>query len=205
VIGVAGDIATGGADDTCIYFPTSFQSRWNDSLVARATGTRADARHRIEEALDSVAPSIADFIVPMEDAHALQVYPFRVSFWVAGFLAGAALLLTVTGIYGVMSYLVSQRTKEIGIRVALGANGGSIVWMVLRQCGILAAIGTAAGTGLALAIAPLLASEIREVHPYEALPYLGTVAVVLGAALAASCAPVRRAIRIDPVLTLRCD
>jgi hypothetical protein len=206
VIGVAKDISTGGGDDTCIYFPTGFRSKWNDSLVARVTGGSAEGRRTIEQALERVAPSIADFINPMEDAHALMVYPFRVTFWIAAFLAGVALLLTVTGIYGVMSYLVSQRTKEIGIRVALGAGSPTILWMVMRQSGRLAAIGAAIGAGLALAVAPVFANAIgNAVRPYEAMPYVVTVAVVFGAAVAASYAPSRRAVRIDPVVTLRAD
>jgi putative ABC transport system permease protein len=128
-----------------------------------------------------------------------------VIFWVAGFLGGVALLLTVSGIYGVMSYLVSQRTREIGIRVALGAERRDIVGMVLRQSGRLAAIGAAAGVGLALMIAPIFAHQLAVIKPYDWAPYGGSVAVVLAAALAASYAPSCKAVRIDPVVTLRCD
>jgi macrolide transport system ATP-binding/permease protein len=135
----------------------------------------------------------------------LQVYPFRVATWVAGFLGAVALLLTLTGIYGVLSYLVSQRTKEIGIRVALGAASGSILWMVLRQSGKLAAIGTGIGATMALAVAPIFANQLGAIQPYEALPYVATVAVVFAAAMAASWGPSRRAAGIDPAITLRSD
>jgi macrolide transport system ATP-binding/permease protein len=128
-----------------------------------------------------------------------------VTSWIAGFLAGVALLLTVTGIYGVMSYVVSQRTKEIGIRVALGASGPAILWMVLRQSGKLAAIGAVIGGGMAAAVAPLFASQIGAIQPYEATPYFVTMAVVFAAAVAASYAPSLRAVRIDPMTTLRGD
>jgi len=137
---------------------------------------------------------------------ALQVYPFQVTFWIAGFLAGVALLLTVTGIYGVMSYVVSQRTKEIGIRVALGASAPAVLWMIFRQSGKLAAIGALIGGGIALMLAPIFGSMIRgAIQPYEPLPYVVTMTVVFLAAVAASYAPSRRALRIDPMETLRCD
>jgi ABC-type antimicrobial peptide transport system permease subunit len=200
---VVKDVSTGGGDDTCIYFPTDYRSRLNDSILGRITGV--DARRRIEQSLEQIAPSLSDFINPMDDVHALQVYPFRVTFWIAGFLAGVALLLTVTGIYGVMSYVVSQRTKEIGIRVALGAGSAAILWMVLRQSGKLAAIGALIGGAMAMTVAPVFASQIGAIQPYEALPYLVTMAVVFVAAVAASYAPSRRAVRIDPVVTLRGD
>ena len=129
----------------------------------------------------------------------------RVTSWVAAFLAGVALLLTVTGIYGVMSYVVSQRSKEIGIRVALGAGSAAILWMMLRQSGKLAMIGAGVGVGLALMVAPVFANQIGAIQPYEGGPYLVTIGVVFGAALAAAYAPSRRALRIDPLATLRCE
>jgi hypothetical protein len=209
VIGVAQDVVSGmignRPEETCIYFPTNVRAAHNDSVLVRMGGPPAETRHRIEAALDQIAPSISDFINPMEDVKDLQIYPFRVVFWVAGFLGGVALLLTVSGIYGVMSYLVSQRTKEIGIRVALGAGTAEILGMVLRQSGRLAAIGAAAGIGLALAIAPVFAHELEVIRPYDWQPYAGSAAIVLAAALAASYLPSKKAVRIDPVVTLRCD
>jgi ABC-type antimicrobial peptide transport system permease subunit len=166
---------------------------------------RAEALRALQTALDDVGPSIADMLNPMEDVAAVQVYPFRVTFWVAGFLGGVALLMTVSGIYGVMSYVVSQRTKEIGIRVALGAGQPEIVRMILRQSARLAGYGAAGGVAVALALAPLVANQLDAIRPYEWLPYAGGVVAVLGAALAASLAPSRRAVRIDPIVTLRCD
>jgi hypothetical protein len=203
VVGVVKDVSTGGEDNTCIYFPTSHRAELNDSILVRASGV--DARRRIEQALEQIAPSLSDFIIPMSEVQALQVYPFKVTFWIAGFLAGVALLLTVTGIYGVMSYVVSQRTKEIGIRVALGASGASILWMVLRQSGKLSGIGALLGGGMAAAVAPVFASQIGAIQPYEAAPYLVTMTVVFVAAVAASYAPSLRAVRIDPMVTLRGD
>jgi predicted permease len=207
VIGVVADVRSGitrnNDEDTGVYFP--FRQGLQGAVLVRMQGEPGDARRRLEAVLDGIAPSLADAVVAMEDVVALLVYPFRVTSWVAGFLAGVALLLTVTGIYGVMSYLVSQRTKEIGIRLALGASGWNVVRMVVRQCGWLAGGGAVVGVGLALAIAPVFAHQLEAIQPYDWVPYAGTAAVVVAAALAASWGPARRAVGVDPVRTLRCD
>ena len=152
VIGVVGDVAGAfsgvNGPETCVYFPTNGRAARNPSLLVRIGGDPVAARRILDTALDKVAPSAADLILPMDDVMALQSYPFRVTWWVAAFLGGVALLMTVSGIYGVMAYVVGQRTQEIGIRVALGAARRDIVWMMLRQSGGLAAIGLAAGAGL---------------------------------------------------------
>jgi hypothetical protein len=207
VIGVVKDVTSAydGPEETCIYFPTGARAAHNESVLVRLAGAPFDARRHIVAALDSVAPSVPDLLVPMDDVKALLVYPFRVTSWVAGFLGGVALLLTVSGIYGVMSYLVTQRTKEIGIRVALGAGTAEVLGMVLGQAARLAAIGATVGVGLMLILAPLVAHEIGVIHAYDWIPYAATAAIVLFAAVAASYAPSMKAVRIDPAVTLRGD
>jgi predicted permease len=205
VVGIVRDAAIGVETDYCIYFPTGFRAKFNDTILARMAGNPADGRRRLERTLEQVAPSLADMTIPMDDMKAFAVYPFRAAFWIAGFLGGVALLLTVTGIYGVISYAVSQRTKEIGIRVALGANASAILGMVLRQSVRLAGIGVVIGAGLARMAAPVFANQMEAIQPYEMLPYVVCAVVVLLAAVLASYAPSRRALRIDPVDALRCD
>ena len=209
VVGVVGDSLYGLLDarryTTYVYFPTHAGVAGNDSVLVRMDGAPAVARKRIESALDQIDPGIADFINPLDDVLAVQMYPFRVTGWVAEFLAGVALLMTLSGIYGVMSYLVSQRRKEIGIRVALGASSWDVVRMVIRQSAWLSGIGAAIGAGMALAVAPIFAHQIEAVQPYDWAPYVATAVTVLAAAVAASYSPARRAVTIDPVQTLRCD
>ena len=210
VIGVARDALSGylanSADlqRSLIYFPTNRHASKNESLLVRLSDT-AGARRRIAAALDGIAPSLYDMLNPMDDVLAMQIYPFQVTFWVAAFLGGLALLMTISGIYGVLSYLVSQRTKEIGIRVALGASSGDVVRIVVRQSARLAVAGVSIGIALVLAIAPVFAHQIEAIHPYDALAYGGAAALVLLAAVAASLAPSRRAGRADPMTALRCD
>jgi predicted permease len=209
VIGVVRDAISGmvavGGPEACLYFPTNARAPHNDSILVRFGRDSGGARKQLEAALDRIAPSLSDMINPMDEVLAVQIYPFRVTFWLAGFLGGVGLLLTVSGIYGVMSYVVSQRTKEIGIRLAMGAGAWDVVRMVVRQSAWLAGIGAAIGVALALMIAPVFAHELDAIRPYDWAPYAGTAAVVVAAAAAASFRPARRAVAIDPVRTLRCD
>lgn len=211
VIGVARDVLSGylatsvDREGAMVYFPTNAQAANNDSILVRMSGNPYQTRQRVVAALDGIAPSIYDQLNPMDDVLAMQVYPFQVVFWVAAFLGGLALVMTVSGIYGVMSYLVNQRTKEIGIRVALGAAAGDVVRMIVRQSARLALIGVGVGVTLALAIAPVFAHQIEAIHPYDAMAYGGAVLVVMTAAVAAAFAPSRQAVRVDPMTALRCD
>jgi ABC-type antimicrobial peptide transport system permease subunit len=121
-------------------------------------------------------------------------------------LAGSmALALSIIGIYGVISYSVSQRTREIGIRLALGAQRSSLRWMFVRSALILTAIGMAIGLAAATALTQSLRSLLFGITPLDPLTY-GTVPFILaGAALLASYLPARRASAIDPVETLRAE
>jgi predicted permease len=211
VIGIARDVLSGylaaGADRqrALIYLPTNARARNNDSILVRAGGTRGEARRRIVGALEQIAPSLYDQLNPMDEVLAMQIYPFQVTFWVAAFLGGLALVMTVSGIYGVMSYLVSQRTREIGIRVALGAGSGDVVRMVVAQSATMAIAGAAAGVILALAVAPVFANQIEAVHAYDWTAYGAAVGIVMVAAAGAALVPSRQAVRVDPVTALRCD
>ncbi len=208
VIGVARDMVSGfiweGIDTTCIYFPTGPQGAKNVSLLVRVKGDPKIARRALDAATSGVSNEVS-FIVPMDEAVAVQIYPFRASSWIASALGGLALALSLSGIYGVLSYLVSQRTKEIGIRMALGASTASVVRIVLSQSMKLAVIGIVIGATLALGVSRLFASELQNVDTFDALAYIGSIAIALIAALGAGYVPSRRAASVDPVTALRCD
>ena len=209
VIGVVHDVVSGmlanGGETAALYFPNTARAANNDSVLVRVRGGSAGALRRLEAALGEVAPSLADAINPMEDVLALQIYPFRVVFWVAGFLGCFALVLTVSGIYGVMGYLVNQRTREIGIRVAMGARAADLVGMVVRHSARMAAFGAVIGIALALSVAPLLAHEVAAVQVYDVVAYVGAAAIVVISTLAASWQPARRAMAVNPASALKCD
>jgi putative ABC transport system permease protein len=121
----------------------------------------------------------------------------------SAFFGGLALLLAMIGLYGVTAYGVARRQAEIGIRMALGAQPGSVVWLVLREVAAMLAIGTLLGLGASLAAGRLVASLLYGLHPHDAMP-LAIAAVVLGIATGiAAYLPAHRAARLDPMSALR--
>ena len=117
--------------------------------------------------------------------------------------AGAALLISIAGIYGLLAYNVSQRTRDIGLRMALGATRGNVIQMVLRQAVLLLGIGVAIGIVAALSAGSVLRSFLYGVVPYDAMTIAGVCLLLLACGLFASYIPARRASRIDPIKALR--
>ena len=132
-------------------------------------------------------------------------YLHRASAWLVGGFAAIALLLGITGLYGVIAYSVSQRTREIGVRMALGAQNGSIYRMVLREAGWLTAAGIGAGLVGSVFAATLIRKLLYGTQAWD-LPTLAAVAVLMAvAALLASYFPARRAASVNPVEALRAE
>ena len=121
-------------------------------------------------------------------------------------LAGImALALGIIGIYGVMSYTVSQRQREIGVRLALGAQRGHVLQMVLQQGTKLALAGVAIGIGAGLGLTRLMTHLLFGVTAHDPLTFAGVSSLLILVALVACYIPARRAIRVDPVVALRCE
>jgi len=120
-----------------------------------------------------------------------------------GVFAGAALLLASVGIYGVVSYSVNQRTQEMGIRIAVGAERGDVLRLVLGQGARAALLGIAAGIAAALVLTRLMASLLFDVSATDPLTYLAVATLLTLVALSASYIPARRAMRVDPMVALR--
>jgi predicted permease len=133
----------------------------------------------------------------------LQFMPLRVAARVLGWGGLFGLVLALVGIYGVVAFAVTQRTREMAIRVAVGASGGQVLGRIVRDALRLAAVGLAIGLGVALPLAPLTESFMFGVSPIDPLSFGGTVALLLLAALVAALVPARRALRIDPIAVLR--
>jgi putative ABC transport system permease protein len=122
-----------------------------------------------------------------------------------GIFAIVALILAAVGIYGVIAYAVSQRTRELGIRIALGASKRDIFRLVVWQGMILSVIGVAAGVGASLALTRFLSSLLYGVSSTDPLTFTGVVLLLIGVALLACSIPARRAMKVDPMVALRVE
>jgi ABC-type antimicrobial peptide transport system permease subunit len=116
-----------------------------------------------------------------------------------------ALMLAITGIYGLAAYTVSRRVREIGIRVAIGARPAQILWLILARTGVLVAGGAAAGLALGMAGANILSSIVYQASSRDPVVIAAAVLAISGVGFAAAFGPARRALRIDPVQALRHD
>jgi ABC-type antimicrobial peptide transport system permease subunit len=121
----------------------------------------------------------------------------------ASFFGGLALALACIGLYGVLAYSVVRRTREIGIRLAIGAQRRSVIWLVLRETLVLIAVGVALGIPVTLAVSRYIESQLFGVSPGDSWAIAGAVAVLLLVAAAAGYQPARRASRVDPMIALR--
>ena len=134
-----------------------------------------------------------------------SAYLHTLSAWLVGGFAGLALLLSVVGLYGVIAYSVSQRTREIGVRMALGAERGSVYRLVLKEAGWLTAVGIVAGLVASLWAATLMHKLLFGVQPWDATTLAVVAAVLVVAALLASYIPALRAASVNPVEALRAE
>ncbi|HEY9463313.1 MAG TPA: ABC transporter permease [Vicinamibacterales bacterium] len=192
-----------------VYLPASLETpgTW---LMLRVRGNPDEVRQVLLDRLTRVDPALSN-IVTLRTLAMLQSNVLRIGFWVSVTLGVLALILTVSGLFSVLSYVVEQQAKDIGVRMALGAAGKDVVQLVLSQSLRPVGVGLAAGAGLAAALAILLltlpgASEIGDwVHVLDPAAYgVSVITIVTSCALAVSV-PALRAARIDPIATLRKD
>jgi putative ABC transport system permease protein len=141
----------------------------------------------------------------LEQCMAESAVAERVTCWLLGIFAGIALTLAGVGIYGLISYSVAQRTHEIGVRIALGAERGQVTRQVVGGSLKLVLVGVVAGLAAAGGLTRLLISLLYEVRPFDPATFSAVFGVLLGVALLASYLPVRRAVRVDPIEALRCE
>jgi putative ABC transport system permease protein len=176
------------------------------TLVTRTRKDPAGMIGDIKHAIASIDKNVAvTEITTMDEAVADANAESRLELWLFLAFAGTALILAALGIYGVMSYTVTRRTHEMGVRMALGADRADVVRLVLKQAMILAIAGTACGVVASLALSRFMANMLYGVRPSDPLTYASVVLVVTGVALLASYIPARRATRVDPVRALRCE
>lgn len=218
IVGVVADIRSDGADQkppTTVYWPVIMKNFWGDETfiqrraVFAIRSSRAGSESFIKEVRQAVWSVNPD--VPLASIRTLeQVYRgsmARSSFTLVmlAIAGGMALLLGVVGIYGVISYSVSQRTREMGIRIALGAQQNGLTAMVVRHGMWLAAIGVGMGLVAAAAVTRIMSSMLFEIRPVDPVTYGAVSAGLLAAAAAASYVPAHRASTVNPVDALRAE
>jgi len=190
------------------YFYQPFAQEYSSLAVLQVRTTFAPEAitGSIRSQIASLAPTMPVFDVDtmLEGLYTLQGFLlFELAAALAGILGGLGLILALVGVFGVISFTVSQRTNEIGIRMAMGAAQSSILRMILRQGVWIISGGVAAGVLLALAISRLVGNFISGVSPYDPLTYVSVTAVLGIVALLACYFPARRATRVDPMIALR--
>ena len=209
VIGITRDTGVGLGKDNGpmpapVHFPTSTTTP-RSGLVVRVNGDPEAARRSLDASLAMAAPGAVQQIHKLQEFVSGRVYPLRAAYWVATAVGVLALLLTVSGVYGVLSYLVTQRAKEISIRISLGAGVRAVVSLVIGQSLRLAVMSLPFGLMLGLAAAKVAASRLVMIDVFDAFAYLGGTLVVMLACLTASFFPALRATRLDPLTILRAD
>ena len=211
VIGVADDIANEmvyqGRHVPHVYMPTTRAASQARSLLVRGRSV-AEGRDAVQAVLRDVDRNPLAFeALPLEEAIALQMYPLTVASWIGMVLSAVALGLSVSGLYGVMTYGVSHRKREIGIRMALGANARAVVRLVLSQSSRLVATGAAIGVTLSFAALALLraAIDLKNVSILDPAAFAAATAILLLAGAVAAYLPSRRATRIEPWSVLRSE
>jgi predicted permease len=211
IIGVVDDIREGPLDSDiwpAYYFAFNQAPDVGYAVVVRTA-----------QADESLIPTVADAICRIDSRinissqttmtervnNAPTVYLRRSSTWLVAGFAAVALLLGVVGLYGVIAYSVSQRTREIGVRIALGAQRSTVYRLILREAGVLALAGIVIGTGCAIVAASLMRKLLFGTPPWDITTLVSVAAVLAASALLASFLPARRAASVDPISALRAE
>lgn len=213
IVGIAGSVRQAGLDYdplSEIYFPyaaADVTGLLGDAvLVIRTTVPPESITDRVRSALASVDPGLPLYnVLTMKQVIDESLAGRRLNLWLLTIFAGIALVLSAAGLYGVISYLVAQRTREIGVRIALGAQKQDVIGLVMRQAARLTGAGLLLGLFGAFAFTRVLESLLYGVSARDPLTYAALAAVLATVALLATWLPARRASRVDPILAIRAE
>jgi putative ABC transport system permease protein len=207
IVGVTGDVNEDGHGKEAqpVIYGCGYL-RWfpNSDYLVQTRGDPAAMTSAVRDTVRNLEPDRAVYAVtPLTSLIDRTLAPNRFRTLLVSLFSGLALLLAAVGLYGVMAYMVTERTREIGIRLALGAQRGQIVFEVLRSGVGMTAAGSAAGVVLAIQASSLANTLLYGVHPLDGITYVTAAVVLLATALLACLIPGRRAASVDPVRALR--
>ncbi|MGA3187811.1 MAG: ABC transporter permease [Bryobacteraceae bacterium] len=209
IIGVAADVKTVGLDRAAlpqIYIPHAQQPFPNAGVILRTTGDPLALTRQVSAVVRSMIPDMPVFDVrTMEDRISETIGQPRFETAIVGFFAGAALFLAAIGIFGVVAHSTAQRTQEIGIRMALGADGPRVVKTVVFDGLRPVLLGVLIGLGGALATSRIFSTLLFSIKATDPAIFLTSAAVLTVVAIAACLVPARRAIQVDPMIALRSE
>jgi putative ABC transport system permease protein len=207
IVGIVGDIERYGLDENVqpeIYFPYSQQARWATYFVVRSNTAAGTFREIFQSRLANIDSEIRlSRTSSMDNLIASSLKRPRFNLVLVAIFATTALLLAAVGIYGVMSYLVEQQTREIGIRSALGAKRSHILRLVIGHGVGMAFIGIVLGLVASFGFTRFLASLLYSVRPVDPITFIGTSILLLIVSALACYIPARRATKVDPLEALR--
>jgi putative ABC transport system permease protein len=213
IIGVVGDVRTFGLEQDAgfvFYGSASQYTGWNPTTLVWRTAdsltTDAARGDPVRASIRSLDPNVPmSSVASMDTLIDRSFGPRRFNLYLLGAFAGVALALAAIGLFGVMAYLVSQRTREIGVRLALGATRSEVFRVILGQGVTLAVIGAVAGLGAALWLTKVMESWLFSVSRTDPVTFVLVPVGLIAVACLACYVPARRAMRVDPVIALRSE
>jgi predicted permease len=208
VTGVAKDVRNRSLDHidpTFVYVAANPGDPAGLKLLVRGSGPLAPIERAIPPLVHAIDPNVVVNMAPYGKTLARVLRPTITTAWLAAVMGTLAALLAVIGVYGVVSYSVSERTREMGIRIALGAQRGTIIRLILRQGFATVIAGLLAGLALAAGVSRVIHGMLYGVSSLDPVAFLGVIGALLAAAALAMYTPARRATKVDPAVTLRVD
>ena len=207
IIGIARDVKFKNLDEPAqtldyVFYPQRHQFLGN--LVVRYTGDSTAVSAAVQSTIHSIDPNLPiTSVTTLDEQVSGSIARQRLVAQLSTFFGLLAVFLSCIGIYGLMSYLVSRRTNEIGIRMALGAERSNVRWLVMREILLLVAIGVAIGVPVTLAGSRLVTNMLFGIQGADTITLISSVAALLLVGLLAGYLPARRASQVDPMLALR--
>jgi predicted permease len=215
IVGVVEDVRDDGVQQkapSLVYWPVRMENFWGAKFIMRSVAFSIRSKragnegfvNEVHQAVWSVNPNVPLALVrTMHEVYDRSMAGTSFALVMLGIAGATALVLGIIGIYGVISYGVSQRTREIGIRVALGAQRRDIVRIVLGQGGTVALVGIGLGLTASFGLTRLMATMLFGVSATDPLTFVAVALILLAVALLACYVPARRAMRVDPMVALR--